>query len=731
MAKKNANGKSKTATEKMTRSTEPKIQVLARWAGMNISSLAPGWTPDEDYDNEEFDNTLDGDLKQWVIQDNVVCCDNGSVETRRNTVALNELAASQTSNYDGPVVLHKDYAYCANSTGGIYRAFFVDGLTVSTLTLDHKGRPAPSRFTDITILNKMIIATSAEGVLYTGRINSAGICTHMACAKAIPDTVLDPANITVTATGLTSPSCPVSIGFCYSLSNRFGNTRGSKWTNSVVYNLSPAEFNHQNYLTLNIKLPADYTVGPDADTVTKDITGVDIYCHLDDAQDAIFIGHVNIPSSATSVDYKWTGALNTVHGWAMSPLTIPMENMTEGAHGKYCSVLEDKLYVYGGPKSPYRMYYGGNPGNEIQFNRGTGSGWMDADFTEYTQLYDLHNFKTWKANILTVLGDQPNTNRSPRYNIIEHNMAITNEIQVKGMFLERIENVLGVKNRNASIVLFDGLYAINRHGIGLTTMPMSGNVEDKQEYISDGIKPIFQEFLSTHLNKSKITGYKKNLFFALGNDSDGSLENIVFCYNIALKSWFTYSFPEIKGKIRNIFIIDSVNYPEGLGIITTRGIYLVKDLGEHKPNSKPAFTARLETGQISSKQPVQTTSYLEQIELRFDYFIGDLDVTINFIDYWGRKNKVTKHIRVADLKRNWSEWIRIGTYVESYNIQIVGKARFRLTHFMCKVYPQSNRVGLVYGLDDHSSRRHIHGGKHQDIHRYIDSYNNLRDVIMP
>ena len=730
MAKKNANKRSKTATEKTLSSSEPRIQVLAKWSGMNISNLAPGWTPSEDYDSpDDFDNTIDEELKQWVIQNNMFCCDNGSIETRRNTRTVSLLGSDDARSLSGPVLMHKQYVYVADDRGGVLRGVASGATGFTALTIDHKDYGA-SLFTDLCMINNRLIATTSTGLVYTGDFVN-GVCSNLACARPISDAALSASSISVAPVGLTTPGCPTAIGFCYSLSNRFGNTRGSQWTDSVVYNLSPAEFNHNNHLSITINLPEQYTRGQDTVSETKDITGVDVYCHIDDAQDAIYVGHVNVPNGATSVNFKWLGAINSLASWAMAPLTIPMENVTGGPHGKYCEAISDRLYVWGGPQSPYRIYFGGNPGNEIQFNRGTGGGWMDSDTQQFTQLYDLHTFKVWKANILTILGDQPNTGQSPRYNLIEHNMAITNEIQVKGMFLERIENVLGVKNRNASIVLFDGLYSINRYGVGLTTMPMSSNVEDKQEYISDAIKPVFQEYLSSHLNNAKMSGYKKSIYFALGSGNGDELDNIIFCYNIPLKAWFTYTLPEIIGGVKNLFSIDNGTTSEGLGVVTTKGVYLVEEFGEKKPDDAPPFKVHLETGQISSKQPLQVTSYLEQIELRFDYIVGDLDVTINYMDYWGRKNKVTKHISVATLRRNWSEWIRFGTYVESYNIQIVGKARFRLTHFMCKVYPQGNRVGLVYGLDDRSSRRKIHGGKHEDIHHYIDSYNNLRDSIVP
>lgn len=727
MAKKNANSQSKTATEKTRKATEPKVQVLAKWQGMNISHLAPNWTPGEDYDIDPFENTTDEEFKQWLIQDNMFCCDNQSVETRQDTVEIGAAPTGQT--FTGFVLVQCDVVYAAVSGGGIVRKRIGDAAWVN-VTVTKKDSATHTGFSEFCVHNGRFIALSNEGVMYTGFIGPDGICDRIFSARNVPDSVLSASSISIVQHNVEG-GCPTAIGFSYSLSNRYGNTRGSDWSPSLVYNLSPAEFTHEKYLTLNIALPSGYTTGQDTGLANYDITGVDIYCHIDEAQDAIFIGHVNVPVGATSVSFDWLGAVNNLQSWPMVPLTIPMENMTSGPQGRHAAVIKDKLYVYGSYQQPYRVWYGGNPGNEIQFNRGTGGGWMDADPQQYTKLYDIHDYKTYNATIMTVLGDQPNTSNSPRFNVVEHNMQLTQEVQAKGMFLEKVDNVQGTKNRHSSVVLYDGLYALNRYGVGLTTMQMSGNVQDRQDYISEAIKPIFHEYPADHLNNSKMVGYKDHIYLALGNDNDGGLDNIIFCYNITHKAWFTYSVPDVAGQLRYIFPMDSVSHTEGLGIATTNGIYFIKQYGEHKPDTPPVFNVHLETGEISSKQPLQTTSYLEQLEFRFDYIIGDLDIYVNYIDYWGRKNKVVKRVRCSSLKRNWSEWIRFGTLVESYNIQIVGKARFRLTHFMAKVYPQSNKIGLVYGNDAHHSRKKQHGGAHQDIHHYIDDYNNLRDCIMP
>lgn len=728
MAKKNANNRSKTATEKMTKSTEPKIQVIAKWTGMNISNLAPSWVSSEYYDKGEFENTTDEELRQWLIQDNMFCCDNGSVETRHDTVLIG--AAPEGQAFSGKVFMIADMLYLSLAGGGIAKKR-LDDPAWTPVQIVKRDPAVHTGFSEFGVLNGRFIALSNEGVMYTGFVSPSGDCSRIFSAKYLPDSLLSAGAISVAERGSLTAGCPTAIGFSYSLSNRYGNTRGSKWSPGVIYNASPAEFNHQNYLNISITLPAGYTTGQDTADQHYDITGVDIYCHIDEAQDAIFIGHVNVPNGATSVSFDWTGAVNSLESWPMSPLSIPMENMTGGPEGCFLNIIDDKLYIWGSMRQPYRLWYGGNPGNEIQFNRGTGGGWLDADPQQFTKIWDFWRFKTYNATILTALGDQPNTGDSPRYNVVEHNMTLTNEIQAKGMFFERVDNVLGTKNRNASVVVYDGLYAVNRYGVGLTTMPMSSNIQDKQDYISEQIKPIFHEFESDHLNNSKLIGYRQNLYMVFGNDNDGGLDNLIFCYNIKLKAWFTYSIPEVMGHVRNIFYVDSVSHIEGIGIVTDLGVYYIKEVGEHKPDTAPVFDVHLETGQISSKQPLQTTSYLEQVELRFDYIVGDLTVYINYWDYWGRRNKVTKKIKVSDLRRNWSEYVRVGTLVESYNIQIVGKARCRLTHFMCKVYPQSNRVGLVYGLDDHSSRKRIHGGNHQDIHHYLDSYNNLKNAIVP
>ena len=118
--------------------------------------------------------------------------------------------------------------------------------------------------------------------------------------------------------------------------------------------------------------------------------------------------------------------------------------------------------------------------------------------------------------------------------------------------------------------------------------------------------------------------------------------------------------------------------------------------------------------------------HLSQLQLRFDYFIGDVIVTVKCLDQFGREIVTRKRISHDTVQHQLAESIRIDQVVESYQVIIQGQANFRLTHFNARLYPKPMRIGMVYGFD--SSQGH---NSSNSIRRTFSSYNDLRKAIIP
>ena len=95
------------------------------------------------------------------------------------------------------------------------------------------------------------------------------------------------------------------------------------------------------------------------------------------------------------------------------------------------------------------------------------------------------------------------------------------------------------------------------------------------------------------------------------------------------------------------------------------------------------------------------------------------------IDQYGRTIHACMTISHDKVVHQLSEYMRIDQVVESYKIIIKGKANFRLTHFISKNYPKSNRIGSVYGFDSRLSHTSL-----GSIHPTFKSYNDLRNAII-
>lgn len=134
----------------------------------------------------------------------------------------------------------------------------------------------------------------------------------------------------------------------------------------------------------------------------------------------------------------------------------------------------------------------------------------------------------------------------------------------------------------------------------------------------------------------------------------------------------------------------------------------------------------VQTGNLSTTQPQQNWFYLSQIEFCFDYIYGDMKVEIECIDQFGRKIETVKTFHHPEPSFGVSEFMRIDLRMRSYRMRITGKCRFRMTHWISKLYTMSSKQGLVWGFDDRQGFR-----DNGDIHPTFKSYNDIRRAIIP
>lgn len=539
------------------------------------------------------------------------------------------------------------------------------------------------------------------------------------------------------------------IEISYAYVNKFGSTIASR-TASMHMNIAPQNWNANQYL----KIYRQFPVKPNSNdkfTEVFQVTGVDVYATVEGYQTKSFIAHVDVKPTDTSWSVNWLGGMQDISQWTNVQLEEPKENTTKGVQASHFSNHDSRLYFWGDPEYPYRLYVGGNPGNELSVARGHGGAFVDIEPGTGLEVKGTAKWKTSSgANIITIMCGNPNTNMIKRFNLVETNLTITNEVSSKGYMYEEVSNVVGCNSRWGYGVFADGLYSINRYGLMLTTMAMEYNNQMRIQSISDVIKPIFSERLGHRLDDARMVCIDNIIYILLSEehehpDEPTILDQVVLCYDLGLKAWYTLTSDEILGGgelILHAMSIDSQEHAEGLGLITKDTVVLYPNTGI-QDTVAPDFSILIETGELMGKQPKQMTLYLCQLELRFDYFIGNATVEIEGIDYYGRPVTVIKELNsrkigaqpdtptsVSDnLMRDYTEWIRIDKLMESYRIRIKGKARFRLNSINAKVYTQDDKIGLPYGFDSHVYYQNRYGSTNDDNHWLMD-YNNLRKTLL-
>ena len=795
MAKKNS---SKTATQEAIKASEPRLQTFTGWQGVNFKDSPLGWEWGETapvFENHDYRHHQ-SDLKSnyLLIQNNVVTTDGLTLETRPDA----EIIAKPPAGYKftGVACLYHRWLFCIMETGSgnnrrhVVRYHDITDTNLSSWTTvrikdaEDGWDPARYNITEIGYYQEKLIALAYhktnetdeddpaykkwEGEIFTAdlfwRNNESRMRDENTGNKKrfydtidvgvlespiyVPDPTAAP---TLRAIGMESNSTSANVGdtimttrvqVYYSYVNQYGSTLPSPGA-TIYTEYNPVTWSSVRYLQIKGNAPTN-----------KNITGIDLYCTLDENSDAIYIGHVDLTNGGAWT-YNWLGAMSDISQWTNTQLIKPTENNTKGVTARHFSVHDSRLYFWGDPERPYRLWIGGNPGAELSVARGLGGAFVDIEPGSGIEIHGTEKWKTTAgANIITMLCGNPNTNRVKRFNLVETSITVTNEISSKGYMYEEVSNVVGCNSRWGHGVFADGLYTVSRYGLLLTTMAMEYNAQMRNTDVSSVIQPIFTERLGERLNDARLVHIDEIIYVILSEEKNReqlygtepqSLDRVILCYDINAKAWYTFTHGHEgndDGLLLHAMAIDSEEHEEGLGIISENAVTLYPTTGIQDTVS-PKFDILIETGELTPRTPIQGFIYLCQLELRFDYLVGEAEVLVEGVDYYGRDFKVFKRINRPKYGKNpdgsfgpnnaemrsHTEWIRIDKHVESYRIQIKGKARCRLTHINAKVYQDSARIGLPYGFDagDGFVNRHR---QPEVIHHYIKDYNNLRRAIV-
>ncbi len=712
MAKKKSSSKKNTrgGSGGRTSSSEPRVQTFRDFAGCNFQ-LSPRDMSTEWADDHEQSNLQ---MNYMAIQNNASIVDDHTIETRNNIVKLFDAPGGK--KFTGICKLVDDELYAALNTNEIAYGKLGSGSMGGRVSLsDVDGQNKDNTWTCLDYADDKLIGMTKGLQVWTGKIGSH----TLANAKHVPDPgALSFGNLRahgrLSISSSYSESCAFRIGICQSYINKYGPTRTSDVL-TFYASMPTDEWSSAAYVTISGSAPAGYA-----------IRAVELYYVEGNFSEPSFLGRVDFPAeNGGGWSYNWVGYLFDTSMWTVANLYAPTQNYTEGVPASKMIVHDGRLYFWGGNPS-YRLWIGGNPGNLFSVSSGTGGGFVDVDPGSGQEIRVVPKYKTQSGNnIVTILTDSKNSTHEMRHNLVENNITLSSEQSMKSWQAEKVSGSVGCKSYNGARVCEDGLYAVSRYGLALTTMTMEYNSQIKTTYVSAAIRPAFTTKYGKQLSNSILLDVDGVLYMAFGKDDiDGVMDNVLFCYDVALKAWWTITL-DVDEPILNLVHIDYEGQREGIGIVTASAVYMLPTTKDDSPSVMPNFPVLIESSELATTIPMSQKQYVSQMEFRFDYFVGDLFIDFVCIDLFGRKVTTTKHIYYLSPQFNLSEYMRIDMRCESYKIRFRGKARFRLTHFMTKTYTYSNKVGMVWGFDDVQSHN-----KHADIHPYFKDYNDIRKALI-
>ena len=689
--------------------SEPRQQVFRDFAGCNFELSPRDFTLGKDNLQEQSDLQMN----YVVIQNNAGMCSNKTIETRNNFVKLFD--APEGRSFTDACILIGDELYLGLDNGDLKYGNLGSTTLHNVVLVNHADSSPQHHWRSFAYADDRLIGTTEENYLWTGLLSTHSLSN----AKRVPNPqALTMANLTqkgsLVIAATESDDTPYRVAIAYTYINKFGPTRHSDQL-TFYANYPVDEWHGDRYLLVSGTAPAGYA-----------IEAVEFYYTVGNSSTLLFAGRSDIAGGdGGGWSFTWYGYLDATNMWPVANLRAPTDNYTEGVKASHVTCIDSRMYYWGDASQPQRLYIGGNPGNLFSISPGTGGGFVDIEPGSGQDIRVVTKYKTQSgASIVTMLCNSENTSMEQRFNLVENTVSLSNEQSMKSWQAEQVAGSVGCKSYNGAIVCEDGLYSISRYGLALTTMTMEYNSQIRTNYVSDPIKPVFTDKNRSLLKNSVIIECDGVIYLAFGRD-DQALDNILFCYDIDLKAWWTVTL-DLDEAILNMIHVDYEGYREGIGIITSKHAYLLPLTKDDSVEGNADFQTLIQTGELSTTQPQQNWFYLSQLEFRFDYFIGSVTVELTGIDQFGRTVTSKKTISHESTVYNDVEYMRVDLRLQTYQIRIYGTARFRMTHFIAKLYTMTAKQGLVWGFDDSQSFRST-----GDIHPTFLDYNDIRKAIVP
>lgn len=697
---------------------EPKIQAFKEFGGCNFELSPREFTLGKTVDQEQSDLQMN----YVVVQNNIGVTSNKTLETRNNLVTLFEVddiedAPDDVEFTDTCILVGDEFYVGLDNEDLVYGT--IGSHILSPVTLVDKSDDHPGHtWRSLAYADDKLIGTTEENQLWTGYLDEHEISN---ARRVMFDGSDRPPQISLDdITGIgglnvgtyDAETKPYRISIAYAMINKYGPTAHSVQRDFYA-NYPVEEWHAGRYAQVKVTVPANY-----------DIEAVEFYYTVGNSSTLLLAGRIDVDGSG-EYEFNWFGYLDATSMWPVANLSAPESNFTEGVKASRVACIDSRMYFWGSEDEPQRLWIGGNSGNLFSVSPGTGGGFVDVEPGRGQDIRVVTKYKTQSgASIVTMLCNSKNTTMEQRFNLVENSVSLSNEQSMKSWQAEQVAGAVGCKSYNGAIVCEDGLYSVSRYGLALTTMTMEYNSQIQTNYVSDAIKPVFTDKNRSLLQNSVIIECDGVIYLAFGRD-DETLDNMLFCYDIALKAWWTVTL-DLDEDILNMFHIDYEGHREGIGIITPNKVYMLPLTKDDDPETDATFQVTLQTGELSTQMPQQNWSYVSQLEFRFDYFLGSVVVELTGIDQFGRKVTTRKQISHDSAVYNDAEYMRVDLRLQSYQIRITGQARFRMSHFMAKVYPMSAKQGIVWGFDDSQSYR-----SNGDIHPTFKDYNDIRKAIIP
>lgn len=705
-----------------TANSEPRLQIFRDFAGCNFEESPRNFTLG-DIDNVPEQSDLQ--MNYVVIQNNAAITSNKTIASRSNLRELFTAPAGKVFT-DASILIGQEL-YIATQDGSICYGNLGQDLN-HFMTLNEHADPKTGKhhWESFVYIDEQIIGATKENQLWTtdGELSDHTMSNCWYVEKpamlSFSENLIPQGSLKIVDrdTWVANKNdeqfnYPYRIGIAVTYLTKFGPTEISPTL--VFYANKPvAEWSTDCYMSIFGHRPSNV-----------DVRAIEFYYTVDNSATLVFMGHEDLSSDPTNPwQFDWYGYIEATSDWALGNLIAPTENYTQGAPVSRIACIDSRVYFYGGEPG-YRLYIGGNSGNLFSVSPGTGGGFVDVEPGTGQEIRYVDKYKTQSgASIVTMLCDSENSSQEQRYNLVENQVSLSNEQNMKSWQAEQVAGAVGCKSYHGALVCEDGLYSVSRYGLALTTMTMEYNSQIRANYVSDPIKPVFTDRLGTLLKNAVLLEVDGILYVSFGKNND-ELDNILFCYDIDNKAWWTYTL-DVDEPVIDMIHIDYEGYYEGIGIVTAKHIYLLPTTFEDGPNDPPTFDILIETGELSAQKPEQSWLHVSQLEFRFDHFIGNMQIDLIGIDQFGRKITTTKYINHNKAVYDLAEYMRVDLRLQCYKIIIHGRANFRLTHFIAKEYVMSGKQGLVWGFDDTQSYRSF-----GDIHPEFKNYNDIRLAIIP